>query len=90
MSKLNGTRKQMGQVKAMWMEQQEMNEQKVERTPIVEAWAFKGHVYAKAFVDAVPGGNIRKLNMYRLISRELSDERAEATAAKVWPLIADS
>jgi hypothetical protein len=73
----------MGQVKAMWMKEQEMNELKVERTPIVEAWAFKGRVYAKAFIDAVPGGNLRKLVMYRLISRDLSDERAEATAAKI-------
>ena len=81
-----------GQVKAMWMEEQEMAhegtpfEREIVRTPIVEAWAFKGQVYCKAFVNANPskeGMNLRRLNMYRLISRELSDERAEATAAKV-------
>jgi len=91
----------MGQVKAMWMEQNEehtpvvthvpgkanhfkLETVMVERTPIVEAWAFKGQVYAKAFIDAVPGGTIRKLVMYRLPTPTIvTDENAEKMVARV-------
>jgi hypothetical protein len=79
-----------GRVKAMWMDEVEAkhvpgvpNRFKLEivmdRTEIVEAWAFKGRVYCKFFA----GEKIRQLFMYRLITPTLDDERAEDLATKV-------
>jgi hypothetical protein len=76
----------MGAAKRIWMEAGEpphftMEKIEIERTPIVEAWAFKGQVYAKAFISV--GGNLRRLNMYRLIHRPLNEAAAEVLAANV-------
>ena len=91
---LNGTENEMGAVKAIWMDAGEpdletwnmnRNDEAIVRTPIIEAWAFKGAVYCKLWRNAKADGTstLRQLAMFRLISRPLSDERAEATAARV-------
>lgn len=73
----------MGAVKAMWMEQRDMSTPKIERTPVIEAWAFKGQVYCKLWRDSGGEFNLRQLVMYRLSGHTLSDDKAETTALNV-------
>ena len=82
----------MGQVKAMWMDMGEpnvneftRNQAAVVRTPIIEAWAFKGRVYAKLWRNTRPEGEmqLRQLVMYRLSTQVLADEQAEDVAKRV-------
>lgn len=87
-SMLNEAEKMTGQVKAMWMDEIEAKHisgvanhfkleiPMIERTPIIEAWAFKGQVYCKLW-EGTNAEYIRKMVMYRLNTPLLSEDRSE-------------